>query len=295
LHFNQHSYLLVLFKNANERLLLQRLTYNKAISGFFDARMNDTANRLNATTHLIIIPSYNTGAILETMLREVLQYYAPIWVVVDGSTDNSRLLLNALVTEYSHSLKVIDLPKNSGKGAAVFTALQQARTDGFTHALIMDADHQHPAAAIANFMQLSTQNPEAMILGKPVFAASAPALRVQGRKISNAWANLETLNWGIGDSLFGMRLYPIADLIAVLESTRWARRFDFEPEVAVRLAWRGVAAINLDTPVRYLRAEEGGVSQFRYLRDNTLLTWMHLRLFLEFLLRLPHLLIRKFK
>ncbi len=110
------------------------------------------------------------------------------------------------------------------KGAAVFTALQQARTEGFTHALIMDADHQHPAAAIANFMQLSTQNPEAMILGKPVFAASAPALRVQGRKISNAWANLETLNWGIGDSLFGMRLYPIADLIAVLESTRWARR-----------------------------------------------------------------------
>ena len=112
-YFVQHPCLLILFKNANERLLLQRLTYNKAISGFFDARMNDKTNRLSATTHLII-PSYNTGAILEITLHEVLQYDAPIWVVIDGSTDNSRLLLNALVTEYSYSLKVVDLPKKYG-------------------------------------------------------------------------------------------------------------------------------------------------------------------------------------
>jgi hypothetical protein len=143
-----------------------------------------------------------------------------------------------------------------------------------------------------HFIKLSAKYPQAVILGKPVFAASAPALRVQGRKISNSWANLETLNWGIGDSLFGMRLYPIAELIAIMQSTRWARRFDFEPEVAVRLAWRGTPMINLDTPVRYLREDEGGVSQFRYLRDNILLTWMHTRLFFGFLWRLPKLLTR---
>jgi glycosyltransferase involved in cell wall biosynthesis len=244
------------------------------------------------TKHLIVIPSYNTGAILEKTIREVLQYYAPVWVVIDGSTDDSPALLNALVKQYPHSLKIIHLPKNVGKGAAIFTALQQAQTQGFTHVLTMDADHQHPASSIAHFMQLSAKNPAAMILGKPVFEASAPALRVQGRRISNGWANLETLGWGIGDSLFGMRLYPIADLVAVLQSTRWARRFDFEPEVAVRLAWRAVPMINLDTPVRYLRKEEGGVSQFRYLRDNILLTGMHIRLFFGFLLRLPALLSR---
>lgn len=245
------------------------------------------------TTHLIIIPSYNTGGILEKTIREVLHHYAPVWVVIDGSTDDSPALLNALAKQYPQNLKVIHLPNNIGKGAAIFTAIQQAQTQGYTHVLTMDADHQHPAASIAHFMQLSAKNPDAMILGKPVFEASAPALRVQGRRISNGWANLETLNWGIGDSLFGMRLYPIADLIAVMQATRWARRFDFEPEVAVRLAWRGVPAINLDTPVRYLREEEGGISQFRYLRDNTLLTWMHLRLFFGFLLRLPKLLARK--
>jgi glycosyltransferase involved in cell wall biosynthesis len=243
-------------------------------------------------THLIVIPSYNTGRILEKTIREVLQYYVPVWVVIDGSTDNSPALLSTLEQEYPQHLKLIHLPKNIGKGAAILTAICQAQTEGFTHVLTMDADLQHPASSIAAFMQLSLKHPQAVILGKPVFEATAPALRVQGRKISNSWANLETLGWGIGDSLFGMRLYPITDLIAVMSLTRWARRFDFEPEVAVRLAWRGVPMINLETPVRYLCQEEGGVSQFRYLRDNILLSGMHFRLFFGFLFRLPLLLTR---
>ena len=77
-----------------------------------------------------------------------------------------------------------------------------------------------------------------------------------------------------------------------MESTKFARRFDFDPEVAVRLAWRGVPMINLPTPVRYPSKEEGGISQFRYIRDNVLLTGMHLRLFLGFLARFPWLLLR---
>ena len=53
--------------------------------------------------------------------------------------------------------------------------------------------------------------------------------------------------------------------------------------------------VNLDAPVRYLTAEEGGVSHFKYLRDNTLLTWMHTRLFIGFLLRLPMLIVRRLR
>lgn len=60
----------------------------------------------------------------------------------------------------------------------------------------------------------------------------------------------------------------------------------------MRLCWAGVRPINIDAPVRYLSAEEGGVSHFKYLRDNTLLTWMHTRLFIGFVLRLPMLLVR---
>ncbi|NOQ36726.1 MAG: glycosyltransferase [Methylococcaceae bacterium] len=245
--------------------------------------------------YLIIIPSYNTGAILKTTVSEVLQYHAPVWVVIDGSTDDSDKLLTSLLEQYPQALKIIRLAENIGKGAAILKGIEQAQVNGFSYVLTMDADLQHSAESIADFISQSQAHPEAMILGKPVFAESAPALRVQGRRISNGWVNLETLGWGIGDSLFGMRVYPIKDLMAVMTETRWARRFDFEPEVVVRLAWRGVKAINLETPVRYLAVEEGGVSQFRYLRDNVLLTGMHTRLFFGFLWRLPKLIMRSWQ
>jgi hypothetical protein len=142
-------------------------------------------------------------------------------------------------------------------------------------------------------MQRSQSRPEAMILGRPVFDASAPLLRVRGRRVSNAWTNLETLNAGVGDSLYGFRVYPIAALRAVMQGQPWMRRFDFDTEAVVRLAWRGVKPINVDAPVKYLSADEGGVSHFRYGRDNVLLTWMHMRLMAEFVLRLPLLVWRK--
>jgi len=124
-----------------------------------------------------------------------------------------------------------------------------------------------------------------MILGKPVFDASAPALRVRGRRISNWWVNLETFDAGIGDSLFGFRVYPIAPLVQIMMGTRFMRRFDFDAEAVVRLCWQGVPAVNVDAPVRYLTAAEGGVSHFNYYRDNALLTGMHLRLFFGYLVR----------
>src|SRR6478735_2513722 len=236
---------------------------------------------------LILIPSYNSGPILLETITSALKLDTPVWVVFDGSTDGSPELIDRLEITDRERLKIITLKVNSGKGAAVMHGLREAIQAGFTHVLTMDADGQHPAGKAAEFFALSAAYPQAAVFGRPIFDASAPALRVNGRKISNFWANLETLGWGVDDSLFGMRLYPAQDLLEVMESTAYARRFDFDPEVAVRLAWRGVPIINLPTPVRYPSKEEGGISQFRYLRDNTLLTWMHLRLFVGFHARKP--------
>ncbi len=245
-----------------------------------------------SNTHLILVPSYNTGPILAKTVREILEQWHPVWVVIDGSDDHSDDLLEPLQVEFSNALQVIRLIKNAGKGSAILEGIAKAQQQGYTHVLTMDADNQHTAEAIDVFMRTSAQAPDAMILGAPIFDASAPALRVQGRKISNGFANLETLGWGIHDSLFGMRVYPIQPLRQIMESTRWARRFDFEPEVAVKLAWLGVPVVNLPTPVRYLSKQEGGVSHFNYLRDNTLLIWMHTRLLFGFILRLPKLIAR---
>lgn len=238
---------------------------------------------------IILIPSYNTGAaLLRRTLNAVVACGLPVCVVIDGSTDGSKNGLLGLAGD----VQVISLPQNVGKGAAIYTAAQQLNQSGATHVLVMDSDGQHPAASVSRFIEYATRYPDAVILGRPIFSADAPALRVQGRKISNFFAQLETLGWGIDDSLFGMRLYPLAALLEVFEETSWARRFDFEPEMAVRLAWKGIPLINLATPVRYLTEIEDGVSQFRYLRDNILLTGMHFRLMLGFFWRLPYLLWR---
>lgn len=243
---------------------------------------------MTSHTHLVLIPSYNPGPKVYETVQAARAQWAPVWVVVDGSTDGTAEALQRMAAA-DPGLRVLVLPRNCGKGAAVLHGLDEAQRLGFTHALCMDSDGQHPATLIPQFMQASQDNPVAMVLGVPVFDASAPALRVQGRKISNWWANLETLWAGIGDSLYGFRVYPIEPLRRVMRGQRWMRRFDFDPEAVVRLAWRGVRPINLPAPVRYLDASEGGVSHFNYWRDNRLLTWMHIRLMVGFALRLPAL------
>lgn len=241
---------------------------------------------------LVLIPSYNSGARLLTRTVLAALAHAPeVWVVIDGSRDDSAAALDELALGQPR-LRVLSLATNQGKGAAVLHGAKLARAAGYTHVLTMDADGQHPAEFIARFADLAAACGGAAVFGRPVFGPEAPALRIQGRKVSNSWAALETLGWGLGDSLFGMRLYPLEALLAAFATTSWARRFDFDPEMAVRLAWAGVPIAVLPTPVRYLTAAEGGVSQFRYLRDNALLTWMHTRLCGGFLLRLPVLLWR---
>jgi glycosyltransferase involved in cell wall biosynthesis len=245
-----------------------------------------------SSSHLVLIPSYNTGPqVLHTVAAARAQW-APVWVVVDGSTDGTAESLQALARDDA-GLRVWVLPHNQGKGAAVLHGLREAQAAGFTHALAMDADGQHPAALIPEFLAASRRRPDAMVLGRPVFDASAPLLRVRGRRVSNWWTGLETLGAGVADSLYGFRVYPVAALAHVMAGQRWMRRFDFDTEAVVRLVWDGIKPINLDAPVRYLSAEEGGVSHFRYGRDNVLLTWMHIRLMVEFVLRLPVLALRK--
>lgn len=243
-------------------------------------------------SHLVLIPSYNPGPKVYDTVRAARAQWNPVWVVVDGSTDDSAQALLAMAA-LDEGLKILVLPHNVGKGAAVLHGLDLAASQGFSHVLTMDSDGQHPTELIPAFIAASVSRPEVMVLGVPVFAADAPRLRVNGRKVSNGWTNLETLWAGIGDSLFGFRVYPIAPLRQVMHGQRWMRRFDFDPEAVVRMCWRGVEPVNLPATVKYFRPEEGGVSHFNYLRDNLLLSWMHSRLLVGFVLRLPVLLMRR--
>jgi glycosyltransferase involved in cell wall biosynthesis len=100
-------------------------------------------------THLVLIPTFNTGVgLLLRSVREARVAWSAVWVVVDGSTDGSAAALAAMACQDSDS-RVLKLPRNAGKGAAVLAGLRQADDAGFTHVLVMDADGQHPADCIS--------------------------------------------------------------------------------------------------------------------------------------------------
>lgn len=236
-------------------------------------------------THLVLIPSYNSGPLLHGTVLAAQAAWAPVWVVVDGSTDGSA---DTLPDEAPGCLKVLRLPANGGKGAAVRHGAAAALRDGFTHALVMDADGQHPADRIPAFMAASQADPEAMVLGQPVFGPDAPWVRVQARRLSNLLAGLAApggTEGGLGDVLFGFRVYPLRPLLDVLEAAPGLQGFDFDPGAAVHLAWAGVRPVRLPAPVRYPPRAQGGVSHFRYGRDNLVLAGLHLRLLHEALRR----------
>jgi len=236
-----------------------------------------------SSSHLVLIPTFNTGPRLQEVVKQVLGYWQPVLVVVDGSTDGSEKMLLELSARHP-ALDILILRENSGKGAAVLAGAKAAVARGFSHVLVMDADGQHPAESIEEFMTASKKKPEALILGQPIFPSNIPPERLHGRKLSVGLVHFELLGTGIADPLFGFRVYPLHPLLSVLGSRSGGRRYDFDTEAAVRLSWSGVKPVNLPAPVRYFSKTEGGVTHFHYVRDNITLVWMHTRLITELLL-----------
>lgn len=241
-----------------------------------------------STSHLVLVPTYNTGPRLERTVREALAVWSPVWVVVDGSTDGSDAVLASIAASHGpREFRVLRLDKNSGKGAAVLHGFSHAVAAGFSHALVLDADGQHPTDHIAPFMAASAARPDALVLGRPVFGPEVPLERLYGRKLSVGLVHLECLGRDIADPLFGFRVYPVIPTRDILRSIRSARRYDFDPEIAVRLFWAGVPPVNLPAPCRYIAKSDGGVSHFHYLRDNVRMVWLHTRLIVRLLFNMP--------
>lgn len=244
-------------------------------------------NRGLTNRGVVLIPSYKSGCVLSETVRSALAVWPNVWVILDGCPENDANSLSSF--SHLYGFRVLVRRENQGKGAAVLDGLRQAERDGYTMALVMDGDGQHPAQNIRQFFNLAALQPNRLILGVPIFGQDAPWVRIYGRKVGNSMAELETLFGGIRDSLFGFRVYPVRQTLKILESVTTARGFDFDTEIAVRLFWEGVVPVNVPVPVRYPPKTDGGISHFRYFRDNLLLARRHLSLFAEMIRRLPGL------
>ncbi len=223
----------------------------------------------------VVIPTYDNPLTIERVVGEVGVQVPDVFVVDDGGGADARAALQRL--EGMPGVRVIRREVNGGKGAAVKDGLQAALAEGFTHALQVDADGQHAMGDVPRLLEASREVPAALVLGRPVFDATAPKARLWGRKVSVFWVWLETLGkpGKIADPLCGFRVYPLESAVA---AGARGDRMDFDPEIAVRMVWMGVPVVNVDTKVRYVPAEEGGVSHYRAFRDNLLVSALHARL-----------------
>jgi glycosyltransferase involved in cell wall biosynthesis len=221
----------------------------------------------------LLVPTYDNPITLRAVVEQARQYLPDVVVIDDGSGPPGRRACEALATD---GLAIVHhRERNGGKGAAVKTGFRIAREHGFTHVLQIDADGQHDQEAIPLFLERGRAQPGALVIGHPEYDDSVPTVRRVARKFTHFWVDLEAGRGTVLDSMIGFRVYPLH----VVKPLRVAGdRMDFDIEIAVRIAWSGAPIINEPVKVRYLPAEQGGVSHFQMFWDNARFTWLHTRL-----------------
>jgi glycosyltransferase involved in cell wall biosynthesis len=208
-----------------------------------------------------IVPTYDNPRTIRGVVEQV-RPHLPVVVVDDGSGPEGRRAVAELAREgLAH---VVVRERNGGKGAAVKDGFREARVLGYTHALQIDADGQYDVRDMPRFLAAARAQPDALVLGEPIFDDTAPRGRTRGHRFCRIWTTLATGGPVIRDVLCGYRVYPLEAALRL----GCGDRMEFDVEIAIRLVWAGCPVVNLPTRIRYLSAEEGGVSHFRLFRDN---------------------------
>jgi glycosyltransferase involved in cell wall biosynthesis len=208
----------------------------------------------------VIIPTYNNAASLAKVISDVAAYTHHIIIVNDGSTDDTKNIIDSFFF-----VKSIGYEKNKGKGFALRKGLNFATGQGYEFAITIDADGQHFAKDLPTFINKLETEKDAIIIGaRNMDQSSVPGKSSFGNRFSNFWFKVET---GITapDTQSGYRLYP---LLLIKNIPFITRKYEFEIEILVRAAWKGIKVESVPVSVYYPPANER-VSHFRPFKDFT--------------------------
>lgn len=206
----------------------------------------------------VIVPTYNNAATLGQVIADVEKFTLNIIVVNDGSTDETDLIAASFP-----GITYINYPDNKGKGWALRTGFKKAVDLGYRYAITIDSDGQHFAKDLPVFLEKIREYPDSLIIGaRNMNQASVPGKSNFGNKFSTFWFRLET-GINVPDTQSGYRLYPVA---AMKKMIFFTRKYEFEIEVLVRAAWKGIKVLSVPVSVYYAPKEER-VSHFRPFKD----------------------------
>lgn len=206
----------------------------------------------------VIIPTYNNDGTLPGVIEDVTTYTQNIIVVNDGSSDET----NAIVESIPH-IQYVSYTPNKGKGWALRKGFEKALASGYNYAITIDSDGQHFAKDLPVFLEKLQQTGDAIIIGaRNMNQENVPGKSSFGNRFSNFWFQLET-DIRVPDTQSGYRLYPIRRM----EKMRFfTRKYEFEIEVLVRCAWKGIKVVSAPVSVFYAPKEER-ITHFRPFKD----------------------------
>ncbi len=233
----------------------------------------------------VIIPTYNNEKTIISVIKGVLAFTANIIVVNDGSTDTT----SELIKSYNEKINVIEYFPNKGKGIALRTGIKKAQDLGYKYAITIDSDGQHFADDIIAFIDEIEKNPDTLLVGaRNLNQENMPKKNTFGNKFSNFWFKLFT-HIDLPDTQSGYRLYPIQKM----KGTKYfTSKYEFEIEVMVKAAWKGINVKPVPIKVFYAEGSER-VTHFRPFKDFTRISLLNTYLFfVAFLWHKPIFLIK---
>ncbi len=202
----------------------------------------------------ILMPVYNERERIERAIAEVLAVELPtdfeLIIVDDGSSDGTREILRA--GSWNDRVRRFEHDNNQGKGAAVRTALSQARGD---YAAIFDADLEYDPGDLALLMPPLMDNRSNACFGVRAFDGytSHSFLFVLGNKGVTLACNV----------LFNVYLHDIMTCHKVIRTDVFrslplkSAGFAIEPEITARLVQRGERIFEVPIHYRARSNEEG--------------------------------------
>lgn len=209
----------------------------------------------------VIIPTYNNEHALEEVLKGVLEYTTDVIVVNDGSTDSTAIILSRYP-----DVETITIPVNTGKGWALRQGFRHAAGRGFRYAITIDSDGQHFPEDLHLFLETAEAHPDSIILGaRDMTQDEVPGTSSFGHRFSIFWFKVET-GITVADVQTGYRLYPL-EYVSRIRPV-FSKKYEYEVEIMVRLAWLGVEVLSVPVKV-YYAPKETRVSHFRKFRDFT--------------------------
>jgi glycosyltransferase involved in cell wall biosynthesis len=202
----------------------------------------------------ILMPVYNEFERVERAIDEVLATELPtdfeLIVVDDGSTDGTRDILRG--REWSDRVRLLEHPHNRGKGAAIQTALREARGE---FSAIFDADLEYDPADLALLMPPLLDGRANASFGVRAFDGytSHSFLFVMGNKGVTLACNI----------LFNVFLHDIMTCHKMIRTDIFrslslrSAGFAIEPEITARLVQHGERIYEVPVSYRARRTEEG--------------------------------------